>query len=120
MPSDYQEKLQQPAQFVRQNRSSWFLSRTSFFSSFLNLDAPITKEYYEIIENILFQFFHNGLEYKEIILIEIFLRASIKTEYTFLQQLTPVDFTNYYNTAVELEQKKLDDAEKHKREGYVK
>ncbi len=86
----------------------------------MSSDIPITQEYYNTIEDILFGFFHNGLEYKEIIGREIFLRSSIKTEYMFLEFLTPIDFVNYFEMAYELEQKKLDDIEKNKRQGYEK
>jgi uncharacterized protein VirK/YbjX len=36
----------------------------------------------------------------------------------FLEFLTPIDFVNYFEMAYELEQKKLDDIEKNKRQGY--
>ena len=66
----------------------------------------------------MFWFFHNGLTYKDIIQVQIFLRAVIKTEYAFTELLTPIDFMNYYNIAAEIEQKKQDDIEASKREKY--
>ena len=117
---DCQVKRLLPAQFVRQNRSSWFRSRTSFFSSILNTDIPITLEYYEIIESVLFGFFHNGLTYEDILGIQIFLRASIKTEFMFTEFITPIEFMNLYNIAQKIEQKKIDDLENEKRGHYNK
>ena len=118
IPLDFQVKLQLPAQFVRQNRSSRFRSRTSFFKGFLNTDLLITQEYYDLIQEILFQFFHNGLSYKDILQVQIFLRAVIKTEFMFTDFIAPVELMNYYNIAVEIEQKKQEDLESTKRESY--
>ena len=52
--------------------------------------------------------------------IQIFLRATIKTEFMFTEYLTPIDLMNYYNLAMEIEQKKIDEIEASKREQYLK
>ena len=89
----------------------------SFFSSFLNVDLPITQEYYNLIENILFTFFHNGLTYKEILELQIYLRAAIKTEFLFTEFITPIELMNFYNIAQEIEkakEKHLEEVKKNK------
>ena len=86
----------------------------------MNADVPITLEYYDLIEDILFNFFHAGLIYKEIIHIQIFLRVTIKAEFMFTDCLTPVDLMTYYKIADEIEQEKIDRIERNKKEGYTK
>lgn len=66
----------------------------------------------------MFGFFHNGLTYEDILSIQIYLRATIKIEYMFTEFITPIEFMNFYNIAQKIEQKKQDDIENDKREGY--
>jgi hypothetical protein len=82
--------------------------------------VPITLEYYEIIENILFSFFHNGLTYEDILSLQIYLRTAIKTEFMFTEFITPIEFMNLYNIAQKIEQKKEDEIENDKRSQYTK
>lgn len=77
-------------------------------------------DYYNLIEAILFGFFHAGLVYKDCITVQIFLRSTIKTEFMFTDFLTPVDLMTYYTIAEEIEQEKIDRIERTKKEQYTK
>ena len=68
----------------------------------------------------MFSFFHNGLTYEDILGIQIYLRAAIKTEFMFTEFITPIEFMNLYNIAQKIEQKKEDEIEAGKRSGYTK
>jgi hypothetical protein len=68
----------------------------------------------------LYRFFHNDLTYKEILGVQIYLRASIKIEFMFTDFLTPIDLMNYFATANDLETKKQDAIDRAKRDQYIK
>lgn len=52
-------------------------------------------------------------------MVQIYLRATIKTDFMYTDYMTPVDFLNHYNIASEIEKKKEEEAENAKRSGYM-
>lgn len=87
---------------------------TCFFHKFFG-SGEITELVYDLYQRLLFQFFHNGLVYKEIIDIEILLRATLKMEFGFSETLIPADFMNYFTRAMEIEDAKKQAMEKNNR-----
>lgn len=84
---------------------------TCFFRKFFG-DSVITQLIFDIYEKIQFQFFHNGLTYKDIMDIEILLRTVIKMEFSFAESIIPVDFMNYFTRAMEIEDARKEAIEK--------
>ena len=52
--------------------------------------------------------------------IQIFLRESIKAEFMFTEFLSPIDLSNFYNIALDIQKKRLEEAENSKRSQYTK
>lgn len=97
------------------SRITLFLSPTCFFHKFFG-DSKPTEVSCEVYDLIHYYFFTHGLTYKDIIDVEIFLRQTIKADYTFSESLLPVDFMNYFTRAMQIEDAKKEAVEDAKRE----
>jgi len=88
-----------------------FHSLTSFFYNFIGSNSPVTAEFLENFDAIQYYFFTNFLAYKYLYDIQIFLRFSIKVDYSYSDFLLPVDLLYLHQQAEKIEEERKKTAE---------
>jgi hypothetical protein len=92
-----------------------FRSLTCFFSKYIGSDYPLDLDVWTYLDNKIFYFFTNGLFYKDLLEVEVLLRFSLKMEFAYVQNITPIDLLNYLSISDRLEEARKKSMEDMKR-----